>query len=67
MATVKLTAQQKRDRDYMTQTAELLALQEAELMRTNNEHYSLGINEAWNDAGAHYKSLSLLDRLLGKW
>lgn len=45
----RLTAQQKRDREYMQQTAAVIAMHEQELIRTNNEHYSLGYEQAEND------------------
>lgn len=49
MATVKLTAQQKRDREYMTATATIIASHEQEMITACNQHYSLGYQEAEND------------------
>lgn len=41
----KLTAQQKRDREYMQVTADLIAKNEQELITACNQHYTLGLNE----------------------
>ena len=49
MATVKLTAQQKRDREYMTATATLIADHEQKLIEWGNQNYGQGYKEAEGD------------------
>ena len=57
MATVKLTAQQKRDREYMTATASLIADHEQQLIEWGNQNYGQGYQEAENDVQyGFYKS-----------
>lgn len=63
--TPKLTAQQKRDREYMQQTANLIATMEAEQTRTNNEHYSLGLSEGLYVAEVSIAKMSI--RQLLQW
>jgi hypothetical protein len=49
MATPRLTAQQKRDREYMTATATLIADHEQKLTEWGNQNYGQGYKEAEND------------------
>lgn len=65
--TKTLTAQQKRDREFMQITANLIAQRDEEQRRTNNEHYSLGNKEGWEQAEYHYSRLSLVERILKRW
>jgi len=46
----KLTAQQKRDREYMTATAALVATHEQELITACNQHFTLGLEQGYDEA-----------------
>jgi hypothetical protein len=65
-ATPKLTAQQKRDREYMQQTANLIATMESEQIRTNNEHYSLGMAEGEAIASYELSKMNIIQFLQWK-
>ena len=68
MATVKLTAQQKRDREYMQLTAELTAKHEQELITACNQHYTLGLSQGDYEALQGVYEMSLWQRITyRKW
>lgn len=66
----RLTAQEKRDREYMAildiALRDLEEKHEQQLINENNAHFSLGLEQGWRDAEASYKAQSFIDRLLGK-
>ena len=63
---VKLTAQQKRDREYMQVTAELLAKHENELITACNQHFSLGLEQGYNEACYNFSRMNLWQKLTYK-
>lgn len=62
----KLTAQQKRDREYMQVTADLLAKHEQELITACNQHYTLGLEQGYNEACYDLARMNLWQKLTYK-
>ena len=77
MATKKLTAAQKRDRDTAALIASIQEDYEAKIARLQHEHgiemaksntdnFGLGLDQGFKQAEAAYQAQSFIDRLLKK-